>query len=245
MATSSGGSLIQIQYKFSQYLIEFFEVVMQADFWHKRWERNQIGFHQEQANPYLVRYWPALAIQTGSRVFVPLCGKSLDLAWLARQGLRVLGVELSQKAVEDFFAEHHLEPECFDHGAFKCYRSEGIELWCGDVFQLTAADVAGCAALYDRAALIALPPEMRRRYAEHLSAILPGDCRGLLVTMDYDQSQLDGPPFAVPDAEVRALFSGCWRIEEKEEKDILGESWKFLQAGVSRLLERVYTVEKG
>lgn len=218
---------------------------MQADFWHKRWERNQIGFHQEQVNPYLAQYWSGLDVPAGSRVLVPLCGKSLDLAWLAGQGLRVLGVELSQKAVEDFFSEHQLEPERFQQGAFQCFRSEGIELWCGDVFELRAEDVAGCAGLYDRAALIALPPEMRQRYAELLGAILPDGCRGVLVTMDYDQSKLEGPPFAVSDAEVRALLAARWEVDAKDEKDILGESWKFLQAGVSRLLERVYTLKKG
>lgn len=215
---------------------------MHADFWHKRWERNQIGFHQEQVNSYLAQYWPSLGINAGGRVLVPLCGKSLDLAWLAGQGLRVLGVELSQRAVEDFFAEQQLEPERFEHGAFTCYRSEGIELWCGDFFQLSAADVADCVGLYDRAALIALPSEMRERYAAHLNAILPTGCGAVLVTMDYDQSQLDGPPFAVTDDEVRRLFTPRWQILAEDEQDILGQSWKFLQAGVSRLLERVYVL---
>ncbi|WP_175653662.1 thiopurine S-methyltransferase [Pseudomonas sp. Marseille-P9899] len=215
---------------------------MQADFWHKRWERNQIGFHQEQVNSYLAQYWPSLGIDAGGRVLVPLCGKSLDLVWLAGQGLRVLGVELSQRAVEDFFAEQQLEPERFEHGAFTCYRSEGIELWCGDFFELNAADVADCVGLYDRAALIALPPEMRERYAAHLATILPAGCGAVLVTMDYDQSQLDGPPFAVTDEEVRRLYTPRWQILAEDEQDILGQSWKFLQAGVSRLLERVYVL---
>ena len=215
---------------------------MQADFWHKRWERNQIGFHQQQANPFLVQYWPALSLDAGARVLVPLCGKSLDLVWLAGQGLRVLGVELSQRAVEDFFAEQQIEPERFEHGAFTCYRSEGIELWCGDFFELNAADVADCVGLYDRAALIALPTEMRERYAAHLAAILPAGCGAVLVTMDYDQSQLDGPPFAVTDEEVRRLYTPRWQILAEDEQDILGQSWKFLQAGVSRLLERVYVL---
>ena len=215
---------------------------MQADFWHKRWERNQIGFHQEQVNSYLAQYWPSLGIDAGGRVLVPLCGKSLDLAWLAGQGLRVLGVELSRRAVEDFFAEQQLEPERFEHGAFTCYRSEGIELWCGDFFELNAADVADCVGLYDRAALIALPPEMRERYAAHLATILPAGCGAVLVTMDYDQSKLDGPPFAVTDEEVRRLYTPRWQILAEDEQDILGQSWKFLQAGVSRLLERVYVL---
>lgn len=215
---------------------------MHADFWHKRWERNQIGFHQEQVNPYLEQYWPTLAIEAGARVLVPLCGKSLDLAWLAGQGLQVLGVELSQRAVEDFFSEQGIAPERLEQGAFVRYRAGDVELWCGDFFQLSAGDVAGCTGLYDRAALIALPPEMRERYAAHLSAILPKGCAGLLVTMDYDQSQLDGPPFAVVGDEVHQLFGSRWQVREEAAQDILGQSWKFLQAGVSRLLERVYTL---
>ncbi len=215
---------------------------MQADFWHKRWERNQIGFHQDRVNPYLARYWPSLGIAAGSRVLVPLCGKSLDLAWLAGQGLRVLGVELSQRAVEDFFAEQQVQPERYEHGGFSCYRSEGVEIWCGDFFQLTVEDVLDCVGLYDRAALIALPPELRQRYAAHLNAILPQGCRGVLVTMDYDQAKLDGPPFSVPDDEVRRLFAGRWQVTEELVQDILGESGKFIQAGVTCLLERAYTL---
>ncbi|MDU9390899.1 thiopurine S-methyltransferase [Pseudomonas sp. zfem002] len=215
---------------------------MQADFWLKRWECNQIGFHQNQVNPYLARYWPTLRIEPGSRVLVPLCGKSLDLAWLAGQGLRVLGVELSQRAVEDFFAEQQLQPERYQQGVFTCYRSEGVDIWCGDFFQLRAEDLADCVGLYDRAALIALPPPMRQRYAAQLNALLPQGCRGVLVTMDYDQAQLDGPPFSVADDEVRALFGQRWQVSEEAQQDILDESWKFVQAGVESLVERAYTL---
>ena len=183
-----------------------------------------------------------MAIEAGSRVLVPLCGKSRDLAWLAGQGLQVLGVELSQRAVEDFFSEQGIEAERLEHGAFVRYRAGDVELWCGDFFQLSADDVADCAGLYDRAALIALPPEMRERYVAHLSTILPRGCAGVLVTMDYDQSQLDGPPFAVLDEEVQQLFGPRWQVREEAAQDILGQSWKFLQAGVGRLLERVYTL---
>lgn len=213
---------------------------MQADFWHKRWERNQIGFHQDQVNPYLSQYWPTLGLAPDSRVLVPLCGKSLDLAWLAGQGLQVLGVELSQRAVEDFFAEQQLQPERYSKGAFTCYRSEGVEIWCGDIFQLNAEDVADCVGLYDRAALIALPVPMRQRYVALLNAMLPPGCQGLLVTMEYDQSRQEGPPFSVPEDEVQRLFGARWQVSEEAVQDILGESWKFVQAGVDSLLERVF-----
>ncbi|UBM26628.1 thiopurine S-methyltransferase [Pseudomonas sp. p1(2021b)] len=212
---------------------------MEPAFWHKRWADNQIGFHQAQVNPYLQAHWPSLGLAPGSRVLVPLCGKSLDLAWLAGQGHRVLGVELSRRAVEDFFREHGLVPEVVQQGAFEVWRSGAVELWCGDFFALQAKDLADCAGLYDRAALIALPPAMRERYMALLSSLLPAPCGGLLVTLDYDQALLDGPPFSVADDEVRAGFVG-WRVERLEAREIIEESPKFELAGVGSLMERVY-----
>ncbi|AZD30923.1 thiopurine S-methyltransferase [Pseudomonas chlororaphis] len=213
---------------------------MQPEFWHKRWEQNQIGFHLSEVNPYLQRYWPQLELAPGSRVLVPLCGKSLDLSWLASQGHQVLGIELSEKAVQDFFSEQQLQPRVSLRGGFTVYEYGPIQLWCGDFFALQATDVADCQALYDRAALIALPPEMRERYAAHLQSILPQGCQGLLITLDYDQALMAGPPFAVLDDEVKALLGKRWQLRVEEERDILGESWKFLQGGVTRLEERVY-----
>ncbi|MNE51950.1 Thiopurine S-methyltransferase [compost metagenome] len=174
---------------------------------------------------------------------MPLCGKSLDLAWLAGQGHQVLGVELSQRAVEDFFSEQQLQPEVGQRGAFKTYRSGPLEVWCGDFFALQVEDIADCSALYDRAAVIALPPASRERYAALLTGYLSQDCQGLLITMDYDQALLEGPPFAVVDAEVRQLFAG-WQPQALEARDILAESPKFVQAGVPLLFERVYRLQR-
>lgn len=216
---------------------------MQPEFWHDRWARNQIGFHLDQVNPYLQRHWPSLGLMAGDKVLVPLCGKSLDLFWLAGQGLRVQGIELSERAVEAFFSEHQLHPQVSRRGAFKVYQCEGLELWCGDIFALTAEDVGDCSALYDRAALIALPAPMRERYASHLQALLAAHAKGLLITLDYDQSTIDGPPFAVLEAEVRALYAG-WQITFEETRDILAESPKFQAAGSAGLLEHVYRLER-
>jgi thiopurine S-methyltransferase len=215
---------------------------MQPEFWHKKWASNQIGFHSPDVNPYLQRFWPDLNLAAHARVLVPLCGKSLDLLWLAGRGHRVLGIELSEKAVEDFFTEQQLQPQISEHGVFKVYRAGTIELWCGDVFALSAEDVADCSALYDRAAVIALPPPMRERYAEHLQNILPAGLKGLLITLDYDQSQISGPPFSVDDAQVRHLFGGAWQMQVLESQDVLSDSGKFVQAGATRLEERVYRI---
>ena len=217
---------------------------MQPEFWHDRWERNQIGFHLDKANAYLQRLWPTVGLEQGSRVLVPLCGKSLDLSWLAANGYEVLGIELSQTAVEQFFHEQQIKPDIRQQGAFTVYEAGPITLLCGDFFALTAEDVAQCRGLYDRAAIIALPPEMRETYVRHLGNILAQGCKGLLIALDYDQSQMSGPPFSVPDAEVQRLMAPDWSLETLEEADVLGQEWKFLKSGVTRLDERVYRLSK-
>lgn len=217
---------------------------MEPKFWQERWARNQIGFHLPEVNPYLQRHWPKLVLASGAKVVVPLCGKSLDLMWLASLGLRVMGVELSEQAVEAFFSEQNLVPRITRRGAFTVYEADLIEVWCGDFFALDAQALADCSALYDRAALIAFPPLMRAQYTEHLNALLPRGCQGLLITLDYDQTQKAGPPFAVTDEEVRVLLGSHWAAQVLEEQDILGESWKFVQDGVTRLEERAYQLTK-
>src|SRR5450830_515489 len=209
---------------------------MDSQFWRERWARNQIGFHLPEVNPYLQRHWPLLALAQGAKVLVPLCGKSLDLVWLASQGHRVLGVELSEQAVDAFFSEQGLTPRIGQRGV--------IKVWCGDFFALDADALRDCTAVYDRAALIALPPLMRARYIEHLNVLLAAGCKGLLITLDYDQTQKAGPPFAVTDDEVKLLLGAHWALEVLEEQDVLGESWKFVQDGVTRLEERVYQLTR-
>ncbi len=216
---------------------------MQADFWHQRWACNQIGFHQQQVNPGLLRFWPDLTLAARSRVLVPLCGKSRDLRWLLEQGYRVLGIELSQTAVEAFFSEQQIAASISQRGAFTVYAGEGIELWCGDIFALRAEDVADCTALYDRAALIALPPVMRERYVAHLGSVLPAQCGGLLITLDYDQSKIDGPPFAVADEEVQRLLGPVWGLQTLQIAEVERNA-KQLERGVERMQERVYRLER-
>ncbi|WP_339497401.1 thiopurine S-methyltransferase [Pseudomonas sp. EA_15y_Pfl1_P101] len=217
---------------------------MELEFWRERWARNQIGFHLPEVNSCLQRHWPTLALAKGAKVLVPLCGKSLDLMWLASRGHRVLGLELSEQAVEAFFSEQSLAPRITQRGVFKVYQADLIEVWCGDFFALDAEALADCTALYDRAALIALPPLMRAQYAEHLNTLLRPGCQGLLITLDYDQTQKAGPPFAVTDEEVKVLFGADWALKVVEEQDILGESWKFVQDGVTRLEERGYQLTR-
>ena len=208
---------------------------MDPDFWHQRWRENRIGFHQDQPTPLLLKHWPTLGVQPGSRVFVPLAGKSMDLAWFAAQGYRVLGVELSQLAVEQFFTEHGLTPQITDTRYGRLYSACNIELICGDAFTLDAEALADCQAVFDRAALIALPPDLRRRYVSELHARLPRGTRGLLITLEYPQHEKEGPPFSVPENEVRDLYTHDWNIEVLERRDILATQQNFIDEGVTRL----------
>lgn len=190
--------------------------------------------------PLLLQYWPDVAPVPGSRVFVPLAGKSLDIAWLAAQGYRVLAVELSPLAVEQFFAGQGLTPRVHDSRYGRHYRAGDIEMICGDAFALDAAALADCAAVYDRAALIALPPAMRQRYVAELYARLPAGCRALLITLEYPQHEKDGPPFSVREDEVRALYGSDWAVAVLARRDILAAQPGFVAEGVSALDTVVY-----
>lgn len=213
---------------------------MDTDFWLQRWEHGQTGFHQSRVMPLLQKHWPALGLARDSRVLVPLAGKSLDVAWLAAQGHRVLAVELSPLAVKQFFDEHQLTPEVRDVPQGRLHQAAGIDFLCGDIFDLDAATLAGCQACYDRAALIALPPALRARYATHVYEQLPAGCRTLLLTLDYPQTEMDGPPFSVPDAEVQAHYGARWRIDTLETRDVLEHEPKFAARGVTRMNTTVY-----
>jgi thiopurine S-methyltransferase len=217
---------------------------MEHDFWRQRWQEGRIGFHQDDVTLLLRQYWRTLALSSGSRVFVPLAGKTLDMSWLAAQGHRVLGVELSQIAVDQFFKEHGLTPTRRESRYGVHYLAGGVELICGDTFALDADFLSDCESVFDRAALIALPPELRRRYATELYARLPAGCRGLMITLEYPQHEKEGPPFSVGEEEVRALYTGHWRIELLERRDILAAQPGFVAEGVTRLATVAYRFER-
>ena len=193
---------------------------MDFDYWQQRWQDGRIGFHQHTPTPLLQKHWAALAVPQASQIFVPLVGKSLDMLWLAEQGHSVFGVEFSPVAVAQFFNDHALQP-VLRHSPYGVHYSAGlIELLCGDAFALDEAILANCAAVFDRAALIALPAELRHRYAQTLYRKLPSGCRGLLITLDYPQAEHAGPPFAIPEDEVHTLFAEDWQITQLEHRPI-------------------------
>lgn len=215
---------------------------MKPGFWADMWRKNRIGFHQHEINGRLRQFFSTLPIAEGTPVFVPLCGKSLDMLWLREQGYPVLGAELSSIAVQAFFAEAGLEPIVTDRPPFRQWSAPGIDILCGDVFDLTGEHLAGVGAFYDRAALVALPPEMRPDYARHLGEILPAGAVGLLVTAEYEQSEMNGPPFSVRGEEVQAIFSEAFTVETLVRENIL-EQTRFRER-LSALSEAVYLLRR-
>ena len=213
---------------------------MQKDFWLERWQREETGFHEQAANAYLKKFWPGLHLTGGSGVFVPLCGKSVDMQWLREQGHPVVGVELSSIAVQAFFAEQGYTPQHSSSGKFERCEAGGINIFCGDFFDLKREDVAATAAVYDRASMVALPPEMRERYVQHLVNILPKGAKILLITFDYPQHEMPGPPFAVAPGEVEKLYREHADIKLLAQVDVLAKNPRFQQRGLTRLQECVY-----
>ncbi|HUS37736.1 MAG TPA: thiopurine S-methyltransferase [Verrucomicrobiae bacterium] len=176
---------------------------MDAKFWHERWEKQEIPFHERKPNPILVKHFERLGLRKGARVFVPLCGKTLDIHWLLSKGFRVAGAELSQIAVGQLFDELGIEPTISKarSGEGLTYSAKNIDIFVGDIFELTRARVGSVDAIYDRAALVALPEPVRKRYSAHLMKI-SNRAPQLVVTYDYDQSVLPGPPFSISNAEL-------------------------------------------
>lgn len=213
---------------------------MKKDFWLERWEREEIGFHQNEINPHLRQYWQELHLAPDSEVFVPLCGKSTDMLWLRKHGHSVLGIELSDIAVQTFFAENGYTPHRVAHEKFNACEADDIRILCGDFFDLGKDDLAKTVAVYDRASLVALPPGMRERYVNHLVSILPPATKILLITFDYSQTEMSGPPFAVSADEVEVLYSKHVEVHLLAELDVLAQNPRFKERGLSRLQENIF-----
>jgi thiopurine S-methyltransferase len=209
---------------------------MDADFWLERWEMGQTRFNQAAPNRLLTETWPRLALRPGCVVFVPLCGKSVDMVWLAERGHSVIGVELSEIAVTEFFAENGLVPDVREDGRSKVFTAGDYQLWCGDIFDMAADALTAVEAVYDRASLVALPPALRRRYATHLAAILPSAVTALVVAFEYDQAEMDGPPFAVTREQIADLFAG-FDLRPLADDDGLDPNGDLAARGLTRLRE--------
>ena len=213
-------------------------------FWHQRWAQGRLGFHQKKVNSRLRKFWHVPDGLKGGKVLVPLCGKSLDMLWLVGEGHGVIGNEISALACRDFYSENRLAHTRTDDPPFVKFSGGGVELWCGDFFDLGAADLKDVPLVYDRASLIALPKPMRLDYAAHLAAILRPGAQIFLISMDYDERKMKGPPFSVPEEEVRHLFQNDFSLEiitQSSGPDIVGH---LAERGLDTLNETVYRLER-
>jgi thiopurine S-methyltransferase len=217
---------------------------VEAGFWRERWEEGTTAWDQSVVHPALAARWPTLGLAPGSTVLVPLCGASIDMAWLAEQGHRVMGTELSEIGVRQFFERVGLSPRQRSRGAFTVFEDGPFELWCGDHFALTPDDVHDVVAVYDRASLVALPRDMRRRYAAHLSDLVPPGAVTFLLTFVYDQTEMDGPPFSVDDAEVQQLYGERFDVELVDDDDITERNPVIVARGVSVLREQLHLLRR-
>jgi thiopurine S-methyltransferase len=217
---------------------------MDPVFWQERWQTRQIGFHQSSIHPFLERWWPTLHAEPPGRVYVPLCGKSLDMIWLAVRGHRVVGTELVGAAVQEFFGEVGTAAQSEVIGPFRRHVAGSFEILEGDAFALTPELLGPVQGAYDRAALVALPPAMRERYVASFARLMPTGSRTLLVAFEYPQRLKAGPPFSVEPDEVTRLYGRDFVVRELERVDIIGASPKFAEAGIPALHEVAYALER-
>ncbi len=194
---------------------------MDADFWQNRWATNKIVFHEKDGNKLLARHFDVIKMPIGARYFLPLCGKTGDIARLLGKGYKVVGVELAETAIQQLFQELGVTPEISDVGPFKHYSAQNVEMYVGDVFEMTPEILGAVDAVYDRAALVAMPADMRPRYSAHLAAITR-HAKQMLITFEYEQKDMDGPPFNVDENEVRDHYADTYEIELIRRIDIPG-----------------------
>ena len=210
--------------------------------WESRWQEDRIGFHLKEVNPYLMRFSDQLLHQNPDRVFVPLCGKTLDLYWLKTKTKKVIGVELVSKAVQDFFAENNIDYLLQQDETLQKFSSKSIDIYLGDFFDLNPEQTSSFKAIYDRASIVAIEKPERREYVEHLISFLDKAGRILLITMEYNQNQMEGPPYSVPAKEIESLFAPLSSLKLLETRDILDD--RFRDKGLTHLLEHVFLIVK-
>ncbi len=210
--------------------------------WESRWQEDRIGFHLTEVNPYLIRFYDKLLHQNPNRVFVPLCGKTLDLCWLTKKTKKVVGVELVKKAVQDFFAENNISTLIQQENNLLKFSSKFIDIYLGDFFKLDPEIISPFKAIYDRASIVAIDKLDRSKYVSHLKSFLEPKGRILLVTLEYNQNQMKGPPYSVSASEVESLFAPWGSIKLLDTFDILDE--RFRSKGLTQLLEHVFLIKK-
>lgn len=212
--------------------------------WLKRWDDNQIGWHKCYFNKRLVKFLPKLELQSNSTIFIPLCGKTLDILYILDKGYKVIAVELSELAVTDFFKENNIDFKVKKKNNFLVFKAKNLRIYCGDIFDLTKDELKNISAIYDRAAIIALSYELRQKYVEHLTGIITNQFKWLLLTMDYPQGQKDGPPYALNFAEIKTLFAKNFDLIQLESIEDLKNEPKFIASNVDFLKKETYLLTK-
>ena len=213
---------------------------MDKEYWHQKWQSKEIGFNQLQPNKLMQRYFSSLQLTPGCRVFVPLCGQSIDMLWLAGQGYQVIGVEISQVACSTFFKENKIPVKITELNDFILYSSDEITIFCGDFFKLDRTILDKIDAVYDRAALIALPINTRKPYSEHLIELMRPAAAMFLITTMYDQTEIQGPPFSVNESEITALYSTHFKINQLYSKQLEVLPVHLKAKGLLQATEQVY-----
>ena len=184
---------------------------MEADFWHELWDKNETGWHKEETNEFLLKHFEALQLPKKSRIFIPLCGKSVDIKWLVEQGYQVVGVELNEPAIKELFEYLQIEPTITKIGTLLRYSSNNIDIFVGDFFDLNVELLGRVDAIYDRGAIVALPSSMRQEYTKRLISIT-NKAPQLVITFDYDQALMEGPPFSVDRSLLNRYYIDAYTI---------------------------------
>lgn len=213
----------------------------ERDGWLARWLDDRIAFHQQDVNPKLAAYWPELALGDAA-VFVPLCGKTRDMHFLAQRSRSVIGVELAESAARAYFAERGEAAAAEQDGEFLRLSAGATSILCGDYFALTPTQLGGATAAFDRGALVALPPALRPAYVRKLRSLLPVGSTVLLLALDYDQQAIDGPPFAAGADALQQCFAGVAEFECLERNDTAPAPPRFADAGVPVVSDAVYRI---
>ena len=210
--------------------------------WELRWKEGRIGFHLLEVNDYLKRFTGKFIKRNVKKIFVPFCGKSLDMFWLSERAKKVVGVELVKRPVKEFFEENELNYTIKSLDKFEFFKSNSIEIFNGDFFDLTNLQTGKFEAIYDRASIVSLEFTMRTKYVEHLMTFLVDGGKLLLITLEYDQKEMSGPPYSISFSEVKNLFSGFAEVELLETRDITDK--RLREKGLSQMLERVILIKK-
>lgn len=212
--------------------------------WLEFWANNETDWHSDVVTQELEKYLGLLKLESGDTVFVPLCGKSLDMIYMLNRGFSVIGVEVSEIGIKQFFHENGLDFTISQVGEFDLYSAKNIEIYCGDFFSLTSKHLCGVKAVFDRKSLIALNRNLRQKYVKHLNDIISLGVRILLITLHYPTHQMSGPPFSVDKSEVESLFSMAFNYQELKSFQDIENGSKLARSGVDYIENAAYCLQK-